>query len=429
MYAQTAQPLWVDLSTIDAGKPLTNVLPRTGRFFVAVVNWLPNPDYKYSILIHISARPIPPITLPTFAQSASVILDSLVIADSLAGASEMAERTPSAACITMTQDTTALLGLGDEKDVPKALAKAAKDTMGGGTSTCPSTAMNLRGLMLATQVQSTENPVITPGYDLSVTIIRSGKTPSDTKSWSLTYTGTDRGSWVTTYGFAYIVDAFSQDESYTAKQIGTTATYRITKDAHRGAMNYVPTIFFSWQPSKANMSGDLSWVVSGGLGFDLSNPVVELAPLGFSWNRNLTLHLGVAVAKLGKLQGQYSPNDTIMTNLKPDQLTHSVYALNPFIALSFTFNKSPFGGGGTSQEPSGAASVTPTTPMPKPDSGKPALPAAPVTKSDSLKKVTPPHQRRGRTLQHPGFVEGSVAGVFRLPLFCPEFRRAVSLFR
>ncbi len=69
--------------------------------------------------------------------------------------------------------------------------------------------------------------------------------------------------------------------------------------------------------------------------------MVALGPT-LVYRRNLSLHIGVAAARVDQLLGRYTVGETITTNLTPEQLRESNYRLNPFVSLSFNFATSPF---------------------------------------------------------------------------------------
>jgi len=117
-------------------------------------------------------------------------------------------------------------------------------------------------------------------------------------------------------------------------------TYTITEKEDRRDLEFVPSVFYSWMPWKwrnRNFSGS----VTGGLGFDSSNPVVFLGVSG-TFNRNVSLLGGVAVRQQTELLGEYSENQVLMQDLSDDSLTEETYKPSWFLGVSFRFGKSPF---------------------------------------------------------------------------------------
>ena len=107
--------------------------------------------------------------------------------------------------------------------------------------------------------------------------------------------------------------------------------------------------YFSWLPAGSS-DRDFAFGLSAGLGFDLTRPVLLLAP-SITYNQNISLHAGLVVLPQDRLKGVYVPGDTIKENLTPDQLREDVqksYGVNPFVAISFNFSSNPFGGGSQS---------------------------------------------------------------------------------
>jgi hypothetical protein len=173
-------------------------------------------------------------------------------------------------------------------------------------------------------------------------VSRKGKDQTNDASWVVTFAGEDRGTWLMTYGFTYITDIFAENQAFSATATSTVGQYLVAQDRTNEKLSFVPTIMANWVPAKAMLGGNFRYVLSGGLGFDVSNPVVVLSPVGLNWNQNLTLHVGIAAAKVNRLNGKYTVGQQIGENLTPEQLQSGVYRLNPFVSLSFNFSSNPF---------------------------------------------------------------------------------------
>ncbi|MGI9040565.1 MAG: hypothetical protein ACR2HK_05575, partial [Gemmatimonadales bacterium] len=194
-------------------------------------------------------------------------------------------------------------------------------------------------------IQRADEAISVPaGFNLTLVITRTNTTDNTgVKNWTVSYTGRSAGEWVTTYGFTFLTDFpwGSSNESFLAAETATQGRYVIEQNSTRERLRFVPTIFYTWHPAAGNISPGLSLGFSGGLGFDLSNPVVALGPT-LVYRRNLSLHIGVAAARVDQLLGRYTVGEIITTNLTPEQLRESNYRLNPFVSLSFNFATSPF---------------------------------------------------------------------------------------
>ncbi len=85
------------------------------------------------------------------------------------------------------------------------------------------------------------------------------------------------------------------------------------------------------------------WGISptGGLGFELSDPVV-FAGASVSYNTNLHFIVGAAIHKQKRLDGQYDVGQMISESLTTDQLSVTTFKPNFFFALAFRFGSNPF---------------------------------------------------------------------------------------
>lgn len=175
------------------------------------------------------------------------------------------------------------------------------------------------------------------GEQLEVVITRSNE-EGKTLKWTQIYSTESRGKWQVSYGFSFITEGFNKENIFFAKQ--SDSVYAITKTNNRKSMNFAPSLFFTWMPTKSiNKPWNLG--LSGGLGFDFESPTVFLSPT-ISYNQNLRIHIGLVAHKQSVLLGQYEEGQIITENLNKDQLHEELYKLNPFISISFRFNQNPF---------------------------------------------------------------------------------------
>ncbi|WP_047547420.1 hypothetical protein [Psychroserpens sp. Hel_I_66] len=175
------------------------------------------------------------------------------------------------------------------------------------------------------------------GEQLEVVITRTNE-DGKTLKWTQIYSTESRGQWQVSYGFSFITQGFNKENIFYAKEMDSV--YSITKTNNRKSMNFAPSIFFTWMPTK---SINKPWNIglSGGLGFDFESPTVFLSPT-ISYNQNLRIHIGLVAHKQNVLLGQYEEGQIITENLNKDQLHEELYKLNPFISISFRFNQNPF---------------------------------------------------------------------------------------
>jgi len=176
---------------------------------------------------------------------------------------------------------------------------------------------------------------------LKITVKRTNKAGKELE-WVRIYKTPERGKWLTSYSFNFITQIASKERLFFAKSIGMDS-FQITGESNRKLMHFVPGITFTWL-SAAGFKRDVGVGVSGGVGFDLENPVVFVGA-SFIWNQNLSLTIGAAAHQVKDLHGKYNEGDIIRENLSPDQLMIEPYRVNPFISLSLRFDKNPFAWG------------------------------------------------------------------------------------
>lgn len=324
--AQAQTPLVIDLATLPVNETFNDVLPAGDRFTIEIVNRVPL-GFLYRVTAVPEDQVIGPLSLEPIAPPAGTPK-----ADADCGIENETK---------ITNAVKRLTDVTEERDVPPAVTQANQVIRTLSGTACASNLTTLRGL-----VAGTRDTILTVsvgrGQDLVVTVVRLKKDATQQRVWTVRYRGRSRGEWLTTYGFAFLTEWpwGPSSQSFTAKATDTQGDYVITQDGIRDRVRFVPTVLFTWQPSPANVSPNLSTAISAGLGINQTSPVVTIGP-SLVWNRNLSIHIGAAAAKVDRLLGQYAVGDTV-GELSPGQLVTPVYRINPFIALSFNFSSSPF---------------------------------------------------------------------------------------
>ena len=173
-------------------------------------------------------------------------------------------------------------------------------------------------------------------YNLTIYEYEDGKR---TNTWNYILKAPKRGSWDVSYGYAFALNAFNKEGAYYLDQ--QDSTYIITESNRENFMDFIPSIFFTYNHWPEN---PWSWGVSAGLGINSEAPSVFLGG-SLIIQRNLSLTVGLAAYKLKDLHSKYNSGDVLTEILEDDQLHQEYYTFNPFVTLSLRFDKSPFGGG------------------------------------------------------------------------------------
>ena len=184
----------------------------------------------------------------------------------------------------------------------------------------------------ATQMSNGEMLQVSNGEKATITITR------DTLKWTFIFKGDEVGKWITSYGFGFTTSVLNGSTYYT-KQLGDSSAYKILKSSRHQItdLSYIPAIFFSFFPSQ-NLNKKINFSWTGGLGFDLSAPVV-FAGINLMYYNNIGLSLGIAFQQQYSLKNQYSENDIVTMPLNISQLHDKIYKPNIFIAINFRFNE------------------------------------------------------------------------------------------
>jgi hypothetical protein len=330
-------PLAIDLSNVT---PAESVLPAGSSFRVTIKNRPPSSEWQYVVqTILMDQEPPPPLVLAG------------VLTDSKDGRAFLWQPELDKACIPVMHVAAALDSASDELSLPGLIRDARKVQMDqAAQGACPSRLKSLQAMLDATTYVAQEGIQVPEGQDLLVTITRTKARDANVrpKIWVLRYTGRPRGEWVTTYGFAFITDwpFGAANETFHVDATSDPTKFIVRQDAAVDRVRFAPTIFFAWHPRTGKWYPSFCLAISGGLGFDLSNPVVTAGPTVVH-NSNLSFHFGLVAAKVDRLLPRYAAGDTVGESLTPEQLRSSVYRINPFVAVSFRFCTNPFAGAGS----------------------------------------------------------------------------------
>jgi hypothetical protein len=355
------QTLTIDLAAQKPGEALT-VSIGAGAYTVSVTNKIPTrTDYQHTA--RLITKPIPALDASVFGKAAT--------------ATNRPRLTPPE-CKSVEDATNKLKEETTEAAVPKRRT-ALQDALDKAPSPACDGERSLAMLMIADTTATLEDHVaIHDGQALEVTITRTG---ADGKPliWKKTFDAGDRGEWRTSYGFTFLPN---EDERWFAKAGSEANKFTITQEAQRRRFDFAPSIFFTWVPGW-KLSQNLDLGPTGGLGFDLSAPVV-FAGLSVLWNENIALVGGAVVHQRTRLDGVYQPGQTIAENLAADKLTEKTYHLNGFFGLAFRFGSKPKGFAEKPAPAPPAATPSPSaSASPSPSPG-PAPAPAPATTNPPL---------------------------------------------
>lgn len=193
---------------------------------------------------------------------------------------------------------------------------------------------------LQTSTKTIDTIDLKHNQDLTIKVVVLGKKENDgsfqkEKEYKYTYQTRRKGSWQSTFGFNFI--RLSNTDTYFSKT--QDDNYVVTKGTNQNQYDFHPSIMFTWLQ---NNGKEVSFGVSGGLGFDLEKSVSVFLGGAVSYNQNITLTIGMAFHNQKRLNSQYKEGDTLAESLDFDQLHKDYMRLNPFISISFRLDKSPF---------------------------------------------------------------------------------------
>lgn len=363
--AGAATQVVVDLS--GTGSVSQTVDP--GTYTVVIHNRLP--QARYGVIIRKELLPI-----------AAIAFDPI---GSLGGLTPRTERTDP--CPALSAATTALNESTSESQVPPRLATLnALVTQGCADPTIVAAATTARAG--ASQILPTQ--LLRGGERLTVTVTRAA--PDEVLTWTLVLETEPRGEWRTSYGVSFVPD---RDKRYHTEAAGDDKFTIVEDDADRALKPPMPSVYFSWLSSEQKRR-DWSWSPTIGFGLD-SDSVGVFGGVSVSFNQNISVIGGIAVAGQKRLISRYTPGQEIGENLSDDQLHELDFRPTPVIAVTVRFDRNPFRSE-DSETPAPAetpALVSPqpvgpaTPPTPGPDTDGPEMPGggAPEASRDSDLKL------------------------------------------
>jgi hypothetical protein len=299
----------IDLAKTNIAEEIITV--PVGQLVVAIKNSLPSARYRVEWDIH--RNPVEPLPPPPGGSQ------------NVTGTDPCSALRTAMTKLWQCKDEAAVQALSDafeqeRKNAPRDKCKAALDEAG---------ILHNRMLFDAAEVY------LGADAELRVIVSRLGPDDKTERVWKRTYRTQPLGEWFLSYGFTFIP---SEDELYFAKSVAP-GKFQVTKKHDNQETDFAPAIFYAWMPEKF-ASSMFAPSLAAGLGFDLDNPVVFLG-LSLSYHYNVSVLGGGVMHRVKRLNGIYSPGDTLSENLTEAQLTEETYDLGWFFGVSFRFGSAP----------------------------------------------------------------------------------------
>jgi hypothetical protein len=117
----------------------------------------------------------------------------------------------------------------------------------------------------------------------------------------------------------------------------TSVDNMVTQNRDGKMIDMMPSIMFTFMNNQRNFSPGFT----GGLGFNFEElSVFAGGALGIG--QNIILSAGIAVHKQNRPNTDYSVGQIIDSSVTADNLNKMQYRVNPFVGISFRFDKNPF---------------------------------------------------------------------------------------
>lgn len=193
---------------------------------------------------------------------------------------------------------------------------------------------------------------VTRGLQFYVTVERK----NDGLIWVILLKTSQPGNWKTLYGFTYVPEILSANQTYHTSAVAGAdpAMYTVDKDASTRDFltNITPTIMFTWTPGKVVDKGwkkiftnnVYKFGVVGGIALDLESPTAMIGPT-MVFADNLSISSGLIFTERSRLKSKYSLGDEVGEELDFDQLHDtglSTYKPELFFSIAFRFKENPF---------------------------------------------------------------------------------------
>ena len=307
-HAQSPLGLAIDLAEQRPGIDVERPIVIEGRTDVSLSLLNAIPDAQYTVRISVDDLPIGVLSLskpPASALPAGSAVHLLY--------GQMLHELDSAA---------------DELDVGRSALRSRRDVAqaydeGGG--------FMLDSIDARTVHRMASVATVRPGEQMRVTVVRRTADGRDSARWTTTYSTAPTGEWQIGFGFAfpYVVGAL---EHYSVRRDAEGA-YRVRASKSDDRISLVPAVYFSWI-ERDDRFEPWSLSLSGGVGFDMQNPVV-LVGGALSFHQNITLLAGVAAHRVPGLDPEFAVGDILDERFASEDLVASRYAVDPFIGVGF----------------------------------------------------------------------------------------------
>lgn len=315
-----AQDFVFDLST-SAGDTLAYTADKKGNYKIELLNKLP--AFSYSVRITREKRKISSISLPSEIGSTDEASFLFVVGDS--------------DCINLKNMADGLFGINDETAlVPDKRRLELEIIRLNDSKKCQAEISYSKKLLSYTANLDTVE--VKPDEDIYVHVSRVIDAAT-TKEWTFKIEGPSRGSWGIMYGYAFATNIFHENDSHYLEQY-QDSLFQIAGGSNNDLLDYIPTIYFVFTPSKKNCQF-LKCSFVGGLGIESESPTVSLGFNAFL-NHNISLSVGAVIHKKRKLLGRYSQGQILDELLTDDQLFEEVYRPNLYFSVQFRLDRNPF---------------------------------------------------------------------------------------
>ncbi len=155
------------------------------------------------------------------------------------------------------------------------------------------------------------------------------------RTW--TFSTKPRGRWETLYGANIIPNYISNNNHFFSKDISGDSIFVITKQNSPPALDWNVAAIFTWIPYDS-YSKKSYFTYSFGLGTD-TQAFSIFGGMSYVFSSNISLNIGIAGHYISRLNGKYSEGEELSELLEFDQLHQRTVGLDPYIGVSFKFDK------------------------------------------------------------------------------------------